>query len=553
MLNQLLISNYAIIDHLEVRFTDGMNVVTGETGAGKSVLLGALSLVLGERADTKVLLDAEKKCVVEAHFSPIEKSVYEFLGDDFDESETLILRREIAPNGKSRSFINDTPATLQQLKQVGELLVNMHSQHETTDLINRGFQFNVIDSFAGLKNEVRSFRLQFLEYRKQQKELESLLQMGEKNEQEIDYLKFQIDELGKANFQAGEQEELEQEFQSLSNVEQIKNALRQAIQILSENEFSALTSLSQSLSAIKPISTLSETFQKFYERLLSAKEDLNDLLRDIEHTEESTEADPARLEEVNQRLNLLYKLQKRHNVNSVAELLQLHSSFEEKLNAITNSDTKIEKLQQENSRLLSVLKKEAARLHKLRETNSAKAAETVRKLLHQVGMPNALFDIGISLLSEDKLNENGLSDIVFLFSANKGFAPKPLKEVASGGELSRLMLAIKSLLADSGQVPTLIFDEIDSGISGEVALRVGDIMAKIAKGHQLLCITHLPQIAAAGQSHFYVYKEMANGRTKTHVKQLGARERVNEIAQMIGGESYSETALKHANELLSTR
>lgn len=553
MLQQLIISNYAIIENLEVRFTGGINVITGETGAGKSVLLGALSLVLGERADTKVLLDVEKKCVIEAYFSPVEKSVYEFIGDDFDESETLILRREIAPNGKSRSFINDTPATLQQLKQAGEFLVNIHSQHETTDLINRGFQFSVIDGFSGLKNEVRAFRSQFSEYKKQQRELENLLASANKNEQEIDYLKFQVEELAKAKFEAGEQEQLEQEFQSLSNVEQIKNALRQAVQILSENEFSTISSLSQSLSAIKGISALNETYAKFYERLLSSKEELNDLLRDIEHTEEGTEADPARLEEVNQRLNLLYKLQKRHNVNSVEELLQTLDNFEMRLSQISRSEEDIETLKKQNETLFASLKKQALRLHELRVKASVKAAETVRNLLHQVGMPNAAFEINVLPLADDKLNENGLSEVTFLFSANKGFPPKPLKDVASGGELSRLMLAIKSLLADSGQVPTLIFDEIDSGISGEVALRVGGIMAKLAKGHQLLCITHLPQIAASGDSHYYVYKLNENNRTQTHIRQLTQTEREREIAQMIGGESYSDTALKHAHELLSTR
>lgn len=531
-----------------------MNVITGETGAGKSVLLGALSLTLGERADTKVLLDAEKKCVIEVHFSltpALVAELIELLGDDFDISPSLILRREISPNGKSRSFINDTPATLQQLKQTGELLVNIHSQHETTELINRGFQFSVIDSFAGIKNEVKAFKTQFLEYKKQQKELDNLLANTNKNEQESDYLQFQIDELVKADFQIGEQESLEQEFQSLSHVEQIKNSLRQSVQLLNENEFAAISSLEQSLSALKNVSGISETLAGYYERLFSAKEELDDLVRDMEHFEERTEASPERLEEINQRLNLLYKLQKRHNVNSVEELLQTLESFEKRLSQISYSEENIEALRKQNERLFALLKKEAVRLHELREKNGKKAAETVRDILCQIGMPNAVFEISLSPLTDDKLNENGLSEIIFLFSANKGFAPKPLKDVASGGELSRLMLAVKSLLANSGQIATMIFDEIDAGISGEVALRVGGIMARLAKAHQLLCITHLPQIAAAGTSHLYVYKETEKKRTKTHIKQLSESERVSEIAQMIGGENYSETALKHARELLS--
>jgi len=550
VLKQLSISNYAIIDALEVEFASGMNVITGETGAGKSILLGALSLVLGERADSKVLLDQQKKCVIEAQFSVDNAMLPEINGEEFDIDATIILRREIAVTGKSRSFINDTPATLQQLKHVGELLVNMHSQHETLDLIERGFQMNVLDTYAGLKEEVKLFREDFFAYKKELKALEELRANAQRNAQEEDYLQFQLNEFTQANLTAGEQEVLEQEQQSLANVEDIKVGLDKAIHILDAGEVSMSSLMSEALAALKPIAGFHTDVQSQYERLIAAAEELRDIKKEIEHLSDNAESNPERLEEINQRLHVIFKLQKRHGVTTIEELMKLQESFEQKLALVSDSNGAIEALERSTTKQFHALLKKANAIHTSREQRIKEASAIVQQLLQQVGMPSATFSIALNLLNENAINENGLTDISFLFSANKGFAPKPLKDMASGGELSRLMLCIKTLLANADHTPTMIFDEIDTGISGEVALRVGDIMGDLAKKHQLICITHLPQIARCGDAHYFVYKENSGARTNTNIKLLSKAERETEIAKMIGGEQYSDAALKHAKELI---
>ncbi len=550
MLKQLSISNYAIIDALEVEFASGMNVITGETGAGKSILLGALSLVLGERADSKVLLDQQKKCVIEAQFSVDNALLPEINDEEFDIDATIILRREIAVTGKSRSFINDTPATLQQLKHVGELLVNMHSQHETLDLIERGFQMNVLDTYAGLKEDVKSFREDFFAYKKDLKALEELRTNAHRNAQEEDYLQFQLNEFTQANLVIGEQEILEQEQQSLANVEDIKVGLDKAIHILDTGEMSMSSLMSEALAALKPIAGFHADVQSQYERLISSAEEIRDIKKEIEHLSDNAESNPARLEDINQRLHVLFKLQKRHGVTTIDELLKLQELFERKLALVSDSNGAIEAMERSTAKQFLALLKKSKAIHGSREQHIQAASAIVQQLLQQVGMPSATFLIALHLLNETAMNENGLTDISFLFSANKGFAPKPLKDMASGGELSRLMLCIKTLLANADHTPTMIFDEIDTGISGEVALRVGDIMGDLAQKHQLICITHLPQIARCGDAHYFVYKENSGSRTHTNIKLLSKAERETEIAKMIGGEQYSDAALKHAKELI---
>jgi DNA repair protein RecN (Recombination protein N) len=553
MLQSLHISNYAIIDELEVNFSSGMNVITGETGAGKSILLGALSMVLGERADTKVMLDESRKCIVEVVFDNTESLDLSAILDEYEADAQVILRREIAPNGKSRSFINDSPATLNQLKAVGELLVNIHTQHETLDLVGKGFQMNVLDVFAGIKNQSADFSISFSSYKKLVAELNELKANAQKIAQEEEFLKFQFDELAAANLTEGEQEELENEVKRLTNVEGIKAALSRSAALLDADEYSILSLLGSLSSELKSVTAFDENIQKELQRIISVKEELSDIQHELDRLNENLEHDPARLEEATARLNSIYRLQKKHGKNSITELLELQTELESKLKKISNLSGDTGALEQKCTTTLLKLKKQAKELHEVRAKHAPKAATQVTKLLQQMGMPNATFDIAVNELDTDKMNQFGTDEVVFLFTANKGFAPKPLKDVASGGELSRLMLAVKSLLSGADHTPTMIFDEIDTGISGEVALRVGDIMNQIAAKHQLICITHLPQIARCGDAHYFVFKSVKNGKSTADVKLLSLPEREAEIAKMIGGENYSQTALSSARELMQIK
>ena len=528
-----------------------MNIITGETGAGKSILLGALSLILGDRADTKVLYNQDEKCIIEADFEIAKKDFKTFFeANELDFETHTIVRREINQLGKSRAFVNDTPVTLNILKQLGEKLVNLHSQHETLDLVKSGFQLQVIDVLAKNKLLLEDYRKKFYQYKKDAALLAGLTEQWKTSSAELDYLQFQLKELAEAKLEAGEQDLLETEQGALSNVEEIKRSLQAAVQILSNGDISTLDQLSEVQVQLKTVKNFNKDILTLTERLQSVYEELKDITNELEGLQDSTSLDPQRLEEIHARLNIVYKLEKKHNTISVEELLKIQSELESKIASVDNNSNEIEQLKQQLDKQLKELLAMAEQLHQARERVIRDFQNNVVVLLTKVGMPNAVFKVETRKQETQQLNENGLTDLRFLFSANKGFAPHEIKDVASGGELSRLMLCIKSLVADADALPTMIFDEIDSGISGEVALKVGEIMKKLSRNHQLICITHLPQIARTGDSHIYIYKENKESRTQTRIKELKGEERVIEIAKMLSGNKVSDASLANARELI---
>lgn len=553
MLHRLTIRNYAIIDQLEVAFGDRMNIITGETGAGKSVLMGALNLILGERADSKALYNQQEKCVVEADFEIENKNLKVFFSThELDFDTHTIIRREINQNGKSRAFINDTPVTLQVLKELGEQLVNMHSQHETLELTKAGFQLRVVDTLAGNQLLLADYRSLFSTYKKQQQSLALLIEQNKASTAELDFLQFQFKELAEALIQPGEETVLEAELSTLNHVEEIKNALGAAVQLLSESDVSVLDQLSEIQNQLKNVKNFNQDVLALWERLHQVYEELKDVKAELNTVLEQTSLDPERQQEVNDRLNTLNRLLKKHHVATSEDLLSIQEKLELRINSIDSSAASIELLQQQLAQQQSELVKLAEQLHQSRESVLREFQNNVTVLLAKVGMYNSTFRIDMVKTAPGQLNENGITEIRFLFSANKGFAPQEIKEVASGGELSRLMLCIKSLIAGAGALPTLVFDEIDTGISGEVALKVGEIMKKLSRQHQLISITHLPQIARAGDTHLYVYKQDSGEKTRTIIKELKGEERVIEIAKMLGGEKVSEASMANARELIAS-
>jgi DNA repair protein RecN (Recombination protein N) len=553
MLQALRIKNYAIIDELEIQFGKRMNIITGETGAGKSILVGALGLILGERADTKILYNNADKCVVEAEFEVSEKGLKKFFeSHELDFDKHAILRREINQSGKSRAFINDTPVTLQLLKLLGEKIVNLHSQHETLDLVKSGFQLNVIDAIAKNGDLLNSYRENFTLYKSEKRRLDDLKEKLNSSSAELDYLNFQLNELTEANLEDGEQEQLETEQSTLSNVEVIKRSVQAAINTLSSNDGSVLEQLNEAQQQLKSVKQLNKDIQALTDRLHSSYEEIKDIAAELESVQDDTLLDPERLLEVEERLNTIYKLQKKHNLINIEGLIQLRNELENKIAAVEVNSSEVTNLEISVSKQLKEVIFLGNQLHTSRDRVLREFQNSVVVLLTKVGMPNASFKVEIQKLNAEQLNENGLTEISFLFSANKGFAPIEIKDVASGGELSRLMLCIKSLMADAGDLPTMIFDEIDAGISGEVALKVGEIMKKLTRNHQLITITHLPQIARTADKHLYIFKEDTDNRTKTKIRELNTDERVLEIAKMLSGNKPSEVSLANARELISS-
>lgn len=552
VLHKLTIKNYAIIDRLEIELSRGMNIITGETGAGKSILLGALGLILGERADTKALYDTEEKCVVEADFDIKGYDLKAFFAEnELDFEAHTIVRREINQAGKSRAFINDTPVTLSVLKQLGEQLVNLHNQHETLELTRSGFQLSVIDILAKNNTLLSDYRAKLGVYRKDIKRLNELTEQNRAVSAELDYYQFQLSELADAKLVAEEQAQLETEQSTLSNVEEIKRVLQGVINLLDNSEAATLAQLAEVQGMLKSVKNYNTEIAALTDRLHSAYEELKDISGEFDNIQEGTALDPERLEEVNARLNTIYKLQKKHNVNTIEELLGIQADLDAKVQGVDNSSAEIEALKASIDAQLKALLKLAEQLHSAREKVLREFQNNVVVLLTKVGMPNATFRVDIKKLEPHLLNENGFTDIKFLFSANKGFAPNEIKDVASGGELSRLMLSIKSLLADAGALPTMIFDEIDSGISGEVSLKVGEIMKQLSRNHQLISITHLPQIARTADKHLYIYKETNGNRTNTRIKELKGEDRVVELAKMLSGDKLSDAALANAREMIA--
>ena len=551
MLKRLAIKNYALIDNLDISFSKELNIMTGETGAGKSIILGALSLILGQRAESKYFFNQQKKCVIEGTFLVNGFQLNEFFAEnDLDYDLETVLRREISSDGKTRAFINDTPVNLTTLKKLGEKLIDVHSQHATLEINDEDFQLLVIDTVAGNQNLLNNYREVFRSYKKSQARLKELINQSEKSKSDLDYFQFQFDELEKANLFIGEQAELEQELDSLTHAEDIKKSLVSSISVLSENEPSAIVQIKEAAVNLANAEKYNPEISILTERLNSCLIEIKDILSEIERIEQSSLINEERLQKVSDRLDLIYSLQKKHRVGSENELIAVRDQISNKLNSILFADEDIEKLKIEVDSLYKEVLTHSIQLDKTRTECIPKVEMQVMDTLTEIGMPNAVLKIVNDTLSEGKFDQNGNNQIRFLFSANKGQSPLPMNKVASGGELSRLMLSIKSLIAVHTALPTIIFDEIDTGISGEVALKVGHIMEKLSKNMQVIAITHLPQIASKGDTHYRVYKDEKGNITNTNITKLNEEERIFELAKMLSGDNPGESAIQNARELL---
>lgn len=549
MLKNLTIKNYALIKELEIRPDPGLNIITGETGAGKSIMLGALGLLMGNRADVKALFSEDEKCVVEGTFDLSGRDLEKFFEEnDIDYDTTTLIRREVAPSGKSRAFVNDQPVTLDVLKELGDQLMDIHSQHDTLLLAAQAFQLNLLDLYAQNQVVFREFSDRYAAFRKVEKAHDELVSRAAQLRREFDYNAFLLSELTALAPENIDQAELENEQQVLENAEEIKRRLAQAYDSLNYPEMPALQLLKDGVQALGSISELSPQYQALRNRLNSSLIELQDISQELEVENTRVETDDARLEIVQDTLSNLYKLQKKHQVETTAELITLKNELSAKVDTVLNLSEEIEKLENEKKAAEEAATEAAGRLSETRKAHGSRLQQEITALLTELGIPNAVFEIDFR---EKPLSADGADTVTFRFSANKGSTPKPLKEVASGGEFSRVMLALKYILAQKTRLPTIIFDEIDTGISGEVAVKVGNLLRDMARSLQVLAITHLPQIAGKGSSHFFVYKDDAEEKTVSRMKKLSEEERVNEIAVMIGGQNPSVSAMNSARELLS--
>lgn len=550
MITALRIENYALIEKLSVDFTDGFAVITGETGAGKSILLGALGLVLGNRADLNSLKNKQEKCIIEAHFAIQNYALHDFFEtNDLDYDPLTILRREILPSGKSRAFINDTPVNLNELQALGEALIDIHSQHETRALNDEVYQFQIIDTVAQLQPKVIQYQEELKAYQKAMQKEVALQQALNESLKEQDYHAFLWDELQAAQLEEGIQEELEMQLEKLSNVELIKDQIAKAVGITQSEQFGVLPQIKEIRAALQRIASFSNEYTQFYERVASVVIEMDDLSKELESSMESLHSDPVLLENVSQKLQQLYALQKKHQVTSVAELLQIQMDLKNKVSAVSDLEEALQEVQGQIARHKETLDTLATTLHEQRQAVIPVLLDKIEELLHQLGMPNARFQI--DLKQQNQYYKNGKDAITFLFSANKGADFGLLRKVASGGELSRIMLAVKAVMAENSQLPTLILDEIDTGVSGEIAHKMGEIMRGMSHHMQLFAITHLPQIAGKGAVHYKVYKEIVADTTFSRLKQLTNEERIQEIAQMLSGNVITEAAMGQARELLN--
>lgn len=548
MLQRLFIQNYAIIEELDIRFTGNLNIITGETGAGKSILLGALSLILGERCGTGVLQDSQRKCVIEGSFLlPEKKDIRAFFQDnDLDMDAETIIRREVYPSGKSRAFINDIPVTLQVLSTLSGLLVDLHQQFDTLQLGYARFQLEVLDALAGNQGRLPAYQEMYSRYQAVTRSLEQMEAEMAQAAKDTDYNRFLHDEIAEAGFTDGEMEALEQELKTLSHAEELKRGLTEAVYGLEEGESPVVQQLGTIQTALEHLADIHAGLPPLLARLKSSLLDLQDLAGELRRINDRAEVDEERIVLIQERLDNGNRLLKKHGVHTTAELLALQEQLSAKLHQALHMDETIAAARKEQEELQKALRQEALRLSEARKGVSATFVKKVNQLLRQVGMPNAALHVEIQ---ETSLQETGIDDISFLFDANKSGHFQPLRKVASGGELSRLMLCIKSLMAASVALPTLIFDEIDNGISGEAARQVGLIMKGLAKAHQVICITHQPQIAGKADTHFLVYKEKKGGRVHTGIRLLDLEERIDVIARMLSGENPSSAALANAREL----
>ena len=552
MLNYLSVKNYALIDSVEIAFTEGLSIITGETGAGKSILLGALSLILGQRADVSVLKNKEVKCIIEGSFSIKGYSLKRFFEqNEIDYEEETVLRREINPAGKSRAFINDTPVNLNILRDLSLKLVDIHSQHQNLDLNESIFQLNIIDAFAGNGDLTKNYRVKYKQYAELRKELVSLKAEAGRSKEDFDYFQFQFDELEKAKLNVGEQEVLEAEQKTLSHTEEIQKNLTNIFNLLSENPESVITSLNESVKSANQTVKYLPKIEVLASRIESTYIEIKDISSEIELLANQVQFDPDRADFVNERLNLLYSLQQKHKVNETDELIEIKNALQEKLNDIESFDDRLKELQTNFDKSSSELEDLATKLSNKRKASFTGIETYVTSQLNILGMPNAIFSI--SSEKHSSFTITGKDKVDFMFSANKNGSAQNIAKVASGGEISRLMLSIKSLLSKSSGLPTIIFDEIDTGVSGEIADKMGGIMLKMSENMQVLNITHLPQVAAKGKTHYLVYKNEDKEGTTTGIKKLSGDERLNEIAKMLSGESLSQQALENAKVLLENQ
>lgn len=549
MLLQLSIKNYALIRQLEIKPSANLNVITGETGAGKSIMLGAVGLLLGNRADAKVLWDENEKCVVEGVFDIAAyrlKSLFE--NNDLDYQDQTFIRREIIPGGKSRAFVNDTPVTLEIMRKIGNKLMDVHSQHETLDLGNNLFQLELIDAFAGNQKIKDSYSLLWKTFTQAKSAYDSLVKESDELRQESDYVKFQLDELVKARLEEGEQERLETELKVMEHAEEIKTQLIAVVQQLSQSELAVNSVLTSVRNQLNNIASYSADYQKLLERIESVRIELDDIADEAEHEESRIEFDPERIEEVKDRLSTIYQLMQKHRVKELKELLALQESLQIKFDKTNNLDEALHAAKAAFEKAQTELRTKAEELSKTRQKVFNPLCKQIVELLKDLGIPNAVLKMEHQSVSP---TANGSDAIELLFTANKGVEPRPLAQVASGGEFSRLMFSIKYVMAEKTALPTLILDEIDSGISGEIAIQLGKMMKEMAQRHQLITITHLPQIAAKGDTHYFVYKDDSSKKTVSMIRSLTPSERVDEIAKMIAGSKPSALAIENARELMA--
>ncbi len=550
MLQKLTIKNFALIDHLEMDFKDGFTIITGETGAGKSILLGGLSLILGKRADMYSLKDNEKKCIIEGEFLLGKYKLATFFEDnDIDYDELSIIRREILPSGKSRAFINDTPVVLSTLNQLSDKLVDLHSQHETLQLANVNFQFKIIDALAKNDTHLESYKKSIGLYNELQIDLKELLETQKEAKQQYDYNLFLFKELEQVNFIEGEQEVLEETLEKLNNIEAIKQSFTEVINLANNDDFGLKTNLNAFKNSINKIASYSKEYENLAERITSLDIEFEDIVSELENANESIDLSPQEIENYNERLRLLYDVQKKHSVSSILELLEIKESLAQKLDHVDNAAEVILTKNNEIKVAEEKLNDVASRIHKRRAKVIPIFKKDLEESLSNLAMKNTRFQINLN--QKDTFFGNGKDELEVLFSANKGADFKSLKKVASGGEMSRIMLSVKLLMSKHTSLPTILFDEIDTGVSGEVSNMMAGIMKEMSENMQVISITHLPQIAAKGDHHFKVFKEDIGGKTMTDVKILDTKGRINELAEMLGGKEIANSAIEHAKQLLS--
>lgn len=550
MISSLLIKNYAIIKELNVNFTQGFCVITGETGAGKSIIMGALGLILGQRADTSALNNSEEKCIIEGKFllnGKIDLTNF-FKQNDLDFENPIVLRREITPLGKSRAFINDTPVSLNLLRELGLNLIDIHSQHSNLDLGKHQFQLNVIDWFGSLEALLNDYSVAYKEYRRIELKLKEITEKSNQSKADFDYYEFQFKQLNEAKLVDGEQQILEKEQEYLTHSEEIKSGLNQVYQLLDREDQSIIVQMKEAVNVMNKLISFLPEAKLLHERLESQFIELRDIANECELLAEKTEYDPARLEEISFRLDTIYMLEQKHRVDSIAELISIRDEFDLKLQAVASFEEELLKLKQGLADQKSALNSIANKLTKARKAQVSSLQQEIITYLQLLGMPNATFTVDIS--AKEDFSPTGIDEVSFLFNANKGGQPEEINKVASGGELSRVMLAIKSVIAKSRALPAIIFDEIDTGISGEIASKMGNILKEMSQFMQVINITHLPQIASKGDSHLFVYKNDTAIGVETGMKLLDNDERVIEIAKMLSGDNPSLEAIANAKSLL---